>query len=246
MNIQEALEELSGLVYATSDKSNGNMSFKWGESTKVIENRRAFLNTKGISLENCAVLKIGDEDVIVKVENEAKGKGTLAIQDAIPADALLTQEKEVILFLFTGDCCPIAYYDPINKAIALAHCSWKSSHLKLASKVVARMTAEFGSNPKDLIVAIGPSVRKDSYTFINPEQKKFSEWAPFLEDTPSGETKVDIAGFNRDQLIQAGVLSERIAVDPHDTISSERFYSHYRSVRTGEPEERFATIIGLK
>ena len=39
---------------------------------------------------------------------------------------------------------------------------------------------------------------------------------------------------------------EKIVIDPNDTAQSPRFYSHYRSLRTGEPEGRFATIIGLK
>jgi hypothetical protein len=41
------------------------------------------------------------------------------------------------------------------------------------------------------------------------------------------------------------VLPEHIEVSPVNTAISDEYYSHYRSVRSGEPEGRFALLVGL-
>jgi copper oxidase (laccase) domain-containing protein len=72
------------------------------------------------------------------------------------------------------------------------------------------------------------------------------EWQPYIEDLASGETTIDLIAFNRDQLIELGVQEENISIDPVDTVTSDDYFSHYRSVRTGELEGRFATVLALK
>ncbi len=246
MTIDGATKLFPGITYGVSDTSDGNMSFTWGPTEEVIRNREVFLRGKGLKLEDCAVMSLQHEEKIVIVGRDSLEKNVFASSEGIIAEALITKEKGLTLFLMTADCLPIAYYDLKREIVALAHLGWKPTEKKLAAKVVREMVEKFETDPRDVIVLIGPGIHKDSYVFMNPQQKQFAEWQPFLEETPSGETKIDLVGFNRDQLLRLGVLPRNIVIDPNDTAQSPRFYSHCRSLRTSEPEGRFATIIGLK
>ena len=183
----------------------------------------------------------GEKIVIV----DSSSKNTLT-EFAISADALITKEKNLTLFLLTADCLPITLYDPKNEVIALAHLGWKPTDLKLIVKVIEELKNKFGSDPIELIAHIGPGIHKESYIFKNLTQKNSPEWLPFLEDIPSGETKIDLVGYNRAQMLAAGLPEDNISVDSADTAISDEYYSHYRSVRMGEKEGRFATVLTLK
>lgn len=225
-------------LLAYSSIADGNMSVKWGEEKEIEENRKKFLAKHGLRREDVAVMDLLHDDKIEVVGLEAAGEN-------VRAEAVLTREPGLALMLLTADCNPISFYDPTKKVIALGHMSWQTTTLSLSKKVVEAMQKEFGTDPADLLVAIGPSARKESYIQKEVKQREHPEWAPFLHDAGNGETAIDVLGFNVDQLVSAGVRRENISVDPTDTITSPTYFSHFRSVRTGEPEGRFATILTL-
>ncbi len=66
-----------------------------------------------------------------------------------------------------------------------------------------------------------------------------------MADLPDGQTTVDIVGYSKRQLIEAGVKEENIEVSDIDTAADSTFFSHYRSKKTGEAEGRFATVVGM-
>jgi YfiH family protein len=53
---------------------------------------------------------------------------------------------------------PAIVYDPVQHAFGLAHAGWRGTVGNIAGKLVAAMSAEFGSNPADLVVKLGPSI----------------------------------------------------------------------------------------
>jgi hypothetical protein len=240
------LREISGLVHGFSSVSDGNMSFLWGEENDVLNNRKKFLERSGINTGECAVMSILDSDNIVPVGADS----VMGIEkDAkIRADALITSEKNVFLFLLTGDCLPVMFFDTLHKVSALAHSGWKSTAAKLPEKVVGFMGEKYNTNPADLIVGIGPGIRKESYILdaIDRQQEYSPEWSRFIEKFSDGRFGIDIVGYNISRLVGVGVKEENIEVSPIDTAKDPDFFSHYRSRRTGEKEGRFATVIGMK
>ena len=64
---------------------------------------------------------------------------------------------------FFADCVPLFFYDPVKKAIGASHSGWRGSVKRIGEKTVRRMEEEFGSNPKDILAVIGPSICKDCY-----------------------------------------------------------------------------------
>lgn len=241
-----SLSQQENIIYGTSNKNDGNMSFVYGKKEGVIKNRKDFLSKFGLDLKNCAVIQIEHKDKITVIDKNYRKKIVSEENITIPTEALITKEKGLTLFLITADCLPVALYDTKNEVIALAHLGWKPTGKRLLEKVVKSMQKNFGSDTRDILVEIEPSIKKESYKIINPEQKESPEWLPFLEYLQSGETAVDLVGFNKKQLLDSGILRENIIINDTDTVISEDFFSHYRSVRTGEPEGRFATIIRLK
>ena len=51
-------------------------------------------------------------------------------------------------------------YDPVKNVIANVHSGWKGTFQKIAINCVKKMIEDYGSNPKDIICCICPSIRK--------------------------------------------------------------------------------------
>jgi YfiH family protein len=238
------LQLFSNLAYAASVKADGNMDFRWGKAAEVLKNRTAFLEKFRLAPENSIVMEVEHKEKILVVGHDDT-TGIKTQKNITYAEAFITKEKNLALLLMTADCLPVAFYDPIQEVIALAHLGWKPTNRNLISKVIAKMTLGFHSHPKDIHVSIGPAIHKDSYIFEEAVQKKMPEWAPFLEEIPDGKIKIDLIGFNKEALLNSGIVKEHIFVDPNDTFVSNGYFSHYRSVRTGEPEGRFLTALAL-
>lgn len=226
------------LLLETSSKKDGNLSFIWGDHDEVLANRTAFLKKFDVTPDGCIVMEVEHGDKISHVDSSNIG-------ETIKTEALITKDTGVILFLLTADCFPVAFHDPEKQVVALAHLGWKPTDKGLAAKIVKEMEEVYGSHPKDIQVFIGPGIHKESYAFESPLQKQLPGWSEFLTDLPNGETQIDLIGHIQKQLLDSGVLQENIQTSAVDTATDD-YFSHYRSVRTGEPEGRFTTIIGIR
>ena len=78
-------------------------------------------------------------------------------------DALLTNEPGVLLSVRVADCMPILMVDPRLRAIAAVHAGWRGAARRLVAKSVGEMRRVFGSRTRDVLVAIGPSIRACCY-----------------------------------------------------------------------------------
>ncbi len=120
-----------------------------------------------------ALLRCGIEDItgtvqthttnIRRVTLEDRGKVAFLTPDYGDVDGLVTNVKGIALAVFTADCVPIYFVDPVREAIGLAHSGWRGTVSNMAGKMIERMMQEFGTDPKDLIIAIGPSICQNCY-----------------------------------------------------------------------------------
>jgi hypothetical protein len=78
-------------------------------------------------------------------------------------DALLTREPGVLLSVRTADCLPVLVLDPRHRAVAAIHAGWRSALGRIIEKTVGLMRAVFGSDPRHLLAALGPSIRACCY-----------------------------------------------------------------------------------
>ncbi len=231
------------LIINTSTFADGNMSLNWGEKLEVEKNRKRFLGKSGIKIEDCVYASLLGGTKINTVGREDKGK-------FIEGDALITTQKGVALFMVTGDCLPVAFFDPTKKILAMAHLGWKGVDLRLAEKVMKRLK-EVGANTEQVRVFIGPGVRKDTYIKYGEKLEFFKKntgkaWKDFLVNMPDKKVGLDLVGYVIRQLVGAGVKEKNINVSDIDTIADKNYFSHYRAGMTGEKEGRFATVLMRK
>lgn len=235
------------LVHGFSTKSDGNLSFRFGEEQEVIKNRENFLSKLNIDINSCAALWVQHKDGIVVAKRGLAGKGMEEKEFAVRADGLITSEKGLYLFLLIADCLPIILYDPKEKVVGVVHAGWRNTDKKIAFKAVDKVANEFGCTPRDIYAAIGPAIHKESYKFKEPLQKQSADWKPFLRNLSNGVTSVDLIGYNKKQMEEAGVLSKNIFVSDIDTAKDPNFFSHYCDSRKfGGDQGRFACVVGLK
>lgn len=219
---------------------DGNMSYRFGTHDDVERNRTHFLGMRGIN--NSELIEIGVEqgDAVVSIGTSPTNEE----DHFVVAEALMTNVEGITLFLLTADCLPVVFVDSRQRAIALAHLGWKPTEKHLARKVVLEMVEKYGTNPRDLHVYIGPSIKKESYAFPTVTQTD-DTWNPFLRIDDIGMTHIDLSGFNRAVLHECGVLREHIVESSVDTASSEDFFSHYGAKNNRQGEGRFATIVSM-
>lgn len=233
------------LIRVTTRKEDGNMSFVHGQADSVVKQRQDALGKHHISLDQCVALRVIDQNVIYHAKSSDKGKGTRSSDDAVIADALVTREKNLFLFLLTADCLPLTLYDPVHEAVGLAHLGRKSSDQLLALELVKYMQQEFDTQPNKLHAYFGPAIHPTSYILDQNRTSFLSDWSSHITKKTPSQLSVDIIGFNEAILVRHGVRSETIFHDNVNTATSPNHFSHYRSYRTGETQGRFATVVGM-
>lgn len=204
----------------------------------VAENRAHWCTQVGANERDIVLMAAGRKgDEVAWVGRKSGG-------EMIQTDALLTKESGVVLGLLTADCLPVVFHEPVVGIVGLAHCGWSGVHLKLAATMVAEIV-ENGGSADGISVSIGPSIKKQSYIvpIENLLQRNDPAWQPFMYEDEQGRWHVDLAGYVRAQLEEAGVLPGNIVESKVDTYSDIRYFSHRRAVQTGEHDGRFLTLV---
>ncbi|MEM6820883.1 MAG: polyphenol oxidase family protein [Verrucomicrobiota bacterium] len=106
--------------------------------------------------------------IIIEAEqphgNLVKYVGDLRRQTTIPqVDSLITDKEGITLVIRTADCGPIFLFDPIRVAIGLVHSGRKGTEANIVQLTIRSMQTHFGSEPKDLVVVLGPCIRPPYY-----------------------------------------------------------------------------------
>ena len=131
------------------------------------------------------------------------------------ADAILTDKKNVSLFMRFADCVPILLHDPVRNVIGLCHAGWQGTVKKVARTAIAKMKVHFNCSPLDILAAIGPSIGAHHYQ-VGPSVVKqvkiaFKKEAKGLLPNINGEFHFDLWAANRLILTQEGVKNIEIA-----------------------------------
>lgn len=162
-------------------------------------------------------------------------------------DALITNEKNVCISVMSADCVPILIYDKANHAAAAVHAGWRGTVSRIIEKTLVRMQTEFGTQGKDIVAGIGPSVSPEVYEVgADVAQSVIAAFggasARLLIPLDNGKSKLDLWNSNAIQLLEFGVPHAQIEISNLCTIlNNDSFFS----ARKGDPG-RFAAGIFLK
>ena len=221
-----------------------------GDDAKdVCENRRRFAASFGLDAARIVTPEQVHGDVVARVTEKDAGRGATDYADCIPAtDALITDTPNLPLLLCFADCTPILFLDPEHHAAGIAHGGWKGTVASIAEKTLHRMGEEFGTQPKDVLVGIGPAIGPCCYEVGTEVADKFRTSFPYADacllKEQDGHTYLDLWEANRQQMLRAGVPEENIQVAGECTCCRHKWYYSYRADggRTG----RIAAMIALK
>jgi YfiH family protein len=137
----------------------GNMSFQREPESNVVDRRQEFFRRMGISLKDAVGMQLVHGNRVVRVGAQDRGRGAFSADDAIPvADALITNEPIVWLFSTHADCAPIFFYDPKKSVAGIAHVGWRGLLAGLLGKIVEQCSLDFGTDPSDWVVWVGPAI----------------------------------------------------------------------------------------
>jgi YfiH family protein len=166
------------------------------------------------------------------------------------ADAILTDQPGITLFMRFADCVPILLFDPQKRVIGLVHAGWKGTVIRTAAEAVRRMRLEYGSVPEDILAAIGPSIAAHHYEVgkevMEQVRGTFGEDASGLLSSVDGDqvsgVQFDLWAANRLILEQEGV--KQIEISGICTACHlEDWYSHRgEKGKTG----RFGVLMGFE
>ncbi len=167
-----------------------------------------------------------------------------------PIDGLITDEPGCGLSMNYADCAPIFLYDPANRAIGLGHAGWQGAVKDLPGAMVRAMVNEFGSDPTQLLAAVGPCIGPCCYEVDEPViglvQERFDAPDTLLLSPPedkidNGRPYFDLPEANRRNLFEAGVRQIELS-EFCTACRTDLFFSHRAEQgKTG----RFGTVFIL-
>ncbi|MBN2693592.1 peptidoglycan editing factor PgeF [bacterium] len=151
----------------------------------------------------------------------------------IEADAIITNQKKVILTIRTADCIPILIFDPSNNVIAAVHAGWRGTKSKILKKTVELMCEKYGCDKEKILFSIGPSnrkccydVKKDLYDIFTIDNENYKDFFSQIKDDL---WRLDILGINLKYLIDELNISEKqIEIVDICTFCTPYFFSSRR------------------
>ncbi len=192
--------------------------------------------------------------------------------NAPQADTAISSHAGLFLGIQTADCVPILLVDPPRRVVAAVHAGWRGTLARIAVKTLGRMRLEFGTNPEDVLAALGPAIGSCCYE-VGPEVAQAflgqfahaAEWfegpferlssgeepnpLPWLTMMPPGHeppperVQLDLRSANRRQLVDAGMRPRNIAVSALCTACRSDLFFSYR--KEGPATGRMMSVVGI-
>jgi YfiH family protein len=147
-----------------SSMNLGNDSSPYPDSpTNIEENYKRIANQIGTDVQSFVISKQVHKTNIKLVNEQDRGKGLWLPRDYDEIDGLITNVPNITLVTKYADCVPLFFVDTRNKAIGLTHSGWRGTVKKIGKITVEQMQQHYGSDPKDIIAVIGPSICQECY-----------------------------------------------------------------------------------
>jgi len=148
-------------------------------------------------------------------------------------DALMTDQRGVLLTVRTADCVPVLVHDPARRVVAAIHAGWRGAVAGIMPKTLDTMRRRFGSEPRSLRVGIGPSAGPCCYEVDEPVlsrlRERFTGWRSVVRETGSRTMLLDLRDLVRCQVEEWGVPGEQVHRVSLCTICNpDLFYSYRR------------------
>ena len=223
------------------DSLNG--SIKRGDSSdNVLHNLQIMADSVGIDPKQmCFVSQQHTSEVLVVSDNDQ-------VTQNIVADAMVTKLRGKALCVTTADCVPIIFVDQVSGVIGITHAGWRGQIGGIVENTISALLS-LGSSEKNIMMIIGPCIRKDSYVVGSELFEQFVAKYPESENFFSAlesplsdgikKYKMDLAANACSLAMSAGVYN--IYDCCIDTFANEDFFS----CRRAKGSEQFGVNVSL-
>lgn len=211
----------------------------------IEENRRRFLKIFSGKYQLSTVWQIHGDDVKL-VETQADIENTNEKFDALASDL-----DNLLIGVKTADCVPVLIADTKTRAFAAIHAGWRGTVQSIVIKTIKKMRENYGTNPQDLVCAIGPAAGCKNYEIgqdvIDAFAQNFPESQNIFQKTRDGHALIDLHLANKEQLLSGGVLEENIFTAPFCTMErNDLFFSYRLEKKSFGKTGRLLSVIGRK
>ncbi|MBQ9387899.1 MAG: laccase domain-containing protein [Lachnospiraceae bacterium] len=212
---------------------------------------RRVLSRYGLSEDRIVGFNLAHTSNVFAVTGENGGEGVFYPSDKGDYDGIITNEKGLMLTTIAADCAPVFLLDPVRRAIGMIHSGWRGTAGEISKKALILMQDSYGTDPADVMAAIGPCICGKCYEVSDDLRaefsKNFSEEETEMIFTPvrEGHSLLDLAMAISLSLTRAGVRKENVILPRHCTLHGGRFYSWRGQQKKGEPKNDFLSGIML-
>ncbi|MDQ0190983.1 peptidoglycan editing factor PgeF [Alicyclobacillus cycloheptanicus] len=196
-----------------------NVGFHVGDKPEcVIENRRRCAAAVGGQLEDMVVPEQVHGTGVAVVTRDDRGRGSVPDTPPIPdVDGVITNVPGLTLMVMAADCVPLLFYDRAHRAIGAAHSGWRGTVGHIAREMLTRMQMTYETQPQDVEVWLGPSIRQCCYEVddrvADPVRAGFGTAPLLTRFGKPGKYLLSLQTCIQADLRQAGVPESQI----HDT-----------------------------
>ena len=150
----------------------------------------------------------------------------------LECDGIITNQPEVMIAVSVADCVPVLLLDPEKKVVTALHAGWKGTAGNISSKGVAAMVSLFGSDPSQILAAVGPAISHCCYKVDTPVLEAFRSqgggYERFAEPAGDGQWQLDMPAANVAQLLDSGLLGQNIEVASQCVSCTPELFFSYR------------------
>lgn len=221
---------------STGEFASMNLSFVRGDDEAAVnENFRRIGEAIGVQASRMIGSKQTHTNRVIVVDESCAGNGITCENVLEDVDGMVTNIPGLCLATFYADCVPLYFVDPVKKVIGLSHSGWKGTVLKIGKVTIETMEREYGCNPQDILVAIGPSICQDCYEVsedvIYEFQKEFAEihWTKLFYKKENNKYQLNLWKANEIILMESGIKKGHIAVTNLCTCCNPEFLFSHRA-----------------
>ena len=134
-----------------------NIAIKEGEQEENVRKNIAILaSALDFDPANLVTTRQTHSDIVRVVTK--KDHISVFHRDYPECDALVTNDTGTALMIYTADCTPMLFHDPVTGAVGAAHAGWRGTASAIGAKTVQAMADAFGCDPQNIRAAIGPNI----------------------------------------------------------------------------------------
>ena len=253
----EGMVQAGGVAHGFSTRIGGVSEGMWeslnlgvgrgDDPDHVRENYRRFFAAAGVAPGKVAMTN-QIHGGAVRTVTTADVKADPYDKVGYEADGLMTDLPGVALLVYSADCIPILFYDPVRRCVAAVHAGWRGTAAGIATAAVERMEDVYGSDRGDILAAIGPGIGPDCFETHEdvPNAMTAALSTAVLQHIAikeNGKFAVDLKGINAMRLEQAGLARSHIDLcGVCSCCHPELFWSHRK---LGTNRGSMAAVIQL-